>query len=301
MIGVRLADRSFYPVFDGQGSVRKKLVLTTVRDEQDRAEISLYRVFEQQDPGFKEQSELQSEEFLGTVALTNLSPQKQGTPDLDLLLTLDDEGVLHVVATDRQGGGMQSLVIPLEDRRNSSPYQRISEGDRDFLDEPEDDSGFDEDPRHWEPSPGHRSGRLVLVLLFALLIVLLFAAATLVFRSFAAGDAVEPTPVEQPPDPHPPQEAAPFQEPEHSGEQEPLAREDRVEPAKEAKEAEPSLAEGGAVREDTLYQISWGDTLWDLSLRFYGTPWRFLEIADKNRIRDPDVIFADQDLLIPKR
>ncbi|WP_018526915.1 Hsp70 family protein [Alkalispirochaeta alkalica] len=327
MIGVRLADRSFYPVFDGLEPSRKKLVLTTVRDDQDRAEISLYHVYGDrghesrgqgaQDDPFESNEDVGSEELLGTVILTDLSPRKQGEPDLDLALTLDEDGQLHVVATDRQGGNMQSLVIPLEGHYRSSPYQRISEGDRDFPDDPGMSSGFDDEPLPWEAPRDHRSGRLVLVLLFSLLLVLLFAAATLLFRSLVTEGEAESIPPETtletieppaealelpdvPPEPLAGNGSAPPEEvlqPQNGGVATPVGEE----APDETKAVSSAFPGEQAPEDDILYQISWGDTLWDLSLRFYGTPWRFLDIADRNRIRNPDLIFANQDLLIPGR
>ena len=48
------------------------------------------------------------------------------------------------------------------------------------------------------------------------------------------------------------------------------------------------------------YRIRWGDTLWELSYSFYDTPWLYGEIADKNRISDPDRIFAEDKIFIPE-
>lgn len=47
------------------------------------------------------------------------------------------------------------------------------------------------------------------------------------------------------------------------------------------------------------YHIIWGDTLWDISILYYGTPWFYPYLADENRISNPDLIFADDYLLIP--
>jgi len=47
------------------------------------------------------------------------------------------------------------------------------------------------------------------------------------------------------------------------------------------------------------YRIRRGDTLWDISETFYGTPWMFSELADANEISNPNLIFAESDLEIP--
>jgi nucleoid-associated protein YgaU len=51
-----------------------------------------------------------------------------------------------------------------------------------------------------------------------------------------------------------------------------------------------------------VYQIQWGDTLWDISAAFYRNPWLFPQIARDNKIRNPDLIIAGSNLRIrPKR
>ena len=51
--------------------------------------------------------------------------------------------------------------------------------------------------------------------------------------------------------------------------------------------------------EDVKYHIRWGDTLWDISESYYKTPWKYPKIADYNKIKNPDVIIAGSDILIP--
>jgi nucleoid-associated protein YgaU len=48
------------------------------------------------------------------------------------------------------------------------------------------------------------------------------------------------------------------------------------------------------------YRIRWGDTLWGISSSFYNTPWFFNEIADQNDINNPDRIYAQDKIFIPK-
>jgi nucleoid-associated protein YgaU len=50
-----------------------------------------------------------------------------------------------------------------------------------------------------------------------------------------------------------------------------------------------------------VYQVRWGDTLWDLSLSFYRTPWLYGKIAKANRIKNPNLIFAHSQIYIPER
>ena len=49
------------------------------------------------------------------------------------------------------------------------------------------------------------------------------------------------------------------------------------------------------------YKIRWGDTLWEISSSFYDNPWLYDQIAEENKIRNPDVIYAENSIFIPKK
>ncbi len=49
------------------------------------------------------------------------------------------------------------------------------------------------------------------------------------------------------------------------------------------------------------YKIKWGDTLWDLSIAYYRTPWKYGKIYRANKIiRHPDKIISTTWIYIPK-
>jgi outer membrane biosynthesis protein TonB len=54
-------------------------------------------------------------------------------------------------------------------------------------------------------------------------------------------------------------------------------------------------------RNGVVYQIRWGDTLWDISEAFYRNPWLYPRIARHNNIRNPDHIIAGSNIRIPPR
>jgi len=41
-----------------------------------------------------------------------------------------------------------------------------------------------------------------------------------------------------------------------------------------------------------------GDTLWDIATRYLGNPWRYPELARLSRIRDPDLIYPGDRVII---
>ncbi len=48
-----------------------------------------------------------------------------------------------------------------------------------------------------------------------------------------------------------------------------------------------------------LYEITWGDTLWRIAERFYGDRDLYPELAESNRLSDPDYIIAGESLELP--
>lgn len=49
------------------------------------------------------------------------------------------------------------------------------------------------------------------------------------------------------------------------------------------------------------YKIRWGDTLWEISSSFYDDPWLYGKIADENEISNPDRIYAESNIFIPRQ
>ncbi len=109
--------------------------------------------------------------------------------------------------------------------------------------------------------------------------------------------APSPTPSESPsvnevtkPSPSPEESAAvvPSVEPSASPSESPSA------------EPSPSPPTGG---KGEWYTVVRGDTLWDLSRRYYRDPFLYMKIADapENNIPNPDLIFADQRIFIPDK
>ncbi|MGL4982155.1 MAG: hypothetical protein ACRC4W_04800 [Treponemataceae bacterium] len=52
---------------------------------------------------------------------------------------------------------------------------------------------------------------------------------------------------------------------------------------------------------DQRYQIFWGDTLLDISLAYYRTPWLYHYIARHNEIKNTDYIIAGKWIMIPSK
>ena len=303
-IGIKLADGSFYSILEEDFSGRKKLVVTTARDNQESVQIDLYR-------GSAEGADA----FIGSLMLENILPAPKREPEIELQVGLDPEGNLEATASDPLSGEKQSLSVSLPSLAGgeTAPLEELDlEGEtqaRPAVKAP----AFEQTRLSGESYPvgavdrrkeplERRPRRLLAVIGFVLLgLVVLAGAAYLVYRlldgeriprlfggrqdssvqAAPAPKAAEPKAVE--PAPAKPQaQAQPAPEPA------PAKPQAQVQPAAEA-------ADG------VWYRIVWGDTLWDLAGTYYRNPWLYPRLAKANKIADPDLIIAGHRLFIPKK
>ncbi len=103
-------------------------------------------------------------------------------------------------------------------------------------------------------------------------------------------EPVKPEPVAQP-------AVEPEPEPEV-----PSAKEDEIVIIEEAEEVKPEPPAPPKVepKQDIIYKIKWGDTLWDIADTYYKNPWRYKKIARYNGIKDPDYIISGTKIRIPQ-
>ena len=126
-IGIKIADGSYFPILKDNSDTRKRLVLTTVNDQQDNVQIDLYR---------GKGEEIEQATYIGSLQIENIEPMKKGEPDIELLIGLDENGNLDATASDRASGESQSLSVSLESLDQEETYD-----DADFsIDSSSDDS-----------------------------------------------------------------------------------------------------------------------------------------------------------------
>ncbi len=265
------------------------MVLTTARDEQDRAEITFCR-------GEGEGSGISLPEQLATLSLDDLEPRERGEPDIDLELELDDAGRLEATATERSTGRRERLSIFVNDSALDDPYRvPASLSDSDLFEEREED---------YHPGAGGRS----LTPLWIVLLLIFLASLGWVLYRYVLTPAAAPT---QPapavsestePAPEAPVDETPAAEPPAAVAEPPAVVEEPPAAVAEPTHVEPPAAvEESPPPDEVSHSIIRGDTLWDISKRYYGTPWLFPEIAERNLIRNPDLIFANDDIVLPDR
>lgn len=174
--------------------------------------------------------------------------------------------------------------------------------------------GFEEDSAEEKEIKPRRTRPLLVALLVILALALI--GALLYLFVFVSGDEETPPPLEAMQEQEQTITPAPAEEEPPAVEQ---PEEEAVVEAPIVEAEEPDLSEDGSsgpessgptetVSKDQVeytggvwYKIRWGDTLWEISSSFYNNPWLYGQIANENEIPNPDKIYADDSIFIPKK
>jgi hypothetical protein len=104
-IGIKVADGTYRPIIEGESLKKKKLILTTVYDDQGSVQIDLYRGSGQ---------ELDDAKYVGSLLIEDILPGVKGEPEIELIVGVDEDGTLTAVAGDVGSGEKQSLSVSLD-------------------------------------------------------------------------------------------------------------------------------------------------------------------------------------------
>jgi nucleoid-associated protein YgaU len=309
-IGIKLADGSFYPVLPEGGRSKKKLVLTTVRDNQETVQIDLYR-------GEGEIAE--DTQYVGSLMIENLQPAPMKEPEVEVVLGVDEQGNLEAIASDALSGESQSLSVSLQslsDGPATVPQFELEREGAASRGEGESED-FEESLLTGETYPiaatdrrrehlhKKRRSPLLLIGFILLSLILIGGLAFVVYRAldgqpipalFGGKSEAAQAPVAGAGTETESEDAGSADEAEPQ-DTEPAAAEQQAAqaPAAGATESEAESAAGGL-----WYEVKWGDTLWDISATYYRNPWLYPKIAKQNSITNPDLIFAGTKLFIPE-
>ncbi|MFP4300857.1 MAG: hypothetical protein ACLFPW_07240 [Spirochaetaceae bacterium] len=126
-IGIKLADGRFYPIVDTKQPKKRRVILTTASNDQERAQIDLYRGYD---------DTMEGATYVGSVILEELAPAGQER-EIELIVGLDREGTVSARATESASGNYQSLSVsleamPEEDRLELPDFDEELDEDLDF-------------------------------------------------------------------------------------------------------------------------------------------------------------------------
>ncbi len=106
-IGIRLADGSFYPIMEDGKAGNKNLGLTTVRDNQTRIVVDLYR---------SSTGTMEDAEYIDSLQIDNLNAHPNGSVDIPLKIKLDENNKLSADMNDPETGATSNADITLVSR-----------------------------------------------------------------------------------------------------------------------------------------------------------------------------------------
>jgi outer membrane biosynthesis protein TonB len=326
-IGIKIANGKFFPVIEEQSpavSLKKRLVLTTVRDSQGSMQIDLYR---------NRTSALAGDQYIGSIVVKDIKPKPKGEPSVELIISLGEDGILAASAIDMDApdkGGYQHLDVSLKSldidgQEHRTPDYRMEQT------EPPPAGLYEKALRIQEQEEGKKKFPWHIVIIIGLVFLLIVlgglcawffllrddpASAEPSSRPVVEQPAVAPEPVPAPvveaaPEPPPPPEPVstpvmeavpepppvPVIEPVKPVEDAPVVSRERRSTAPVSSYKVPAVIPKGGV----AYRIRWGDTLWDISEAFYRNPWLYRRIARYNGIRNPDRIISGTTIRIPPK
>jgi molecular chaperone DnaK (HSP70) len=139
-IGIKLADGRFYPILNSDEPKKRRAILTTASNDQERAQIDLYRSHEES---------MENAVYVGSVILDDLAPAGEER-EIELIVGVDGEGILSARATESVSGNYQSLsvsleAIPAEDRLELPDFDEEFEDEELDLDTDLIDKELDEE------------------------------------------------------------------------------------------------------------------------------------------------------------
>ncbi|MDR1029708.1 MAG: LysM peptidoglycan-binding domain-containing protein [Treponema sp.] len=322
-IGIKIANGDFYPILEENTVVKKRLIVTTVYNNQASIHIDLYKSATQT---------LADACPIGRMVVEPIKPAQKGEPSIKLVVSSNQKGELIVDAVDLDPSSPhehQLLQVYLNAEAGYIQKPQLSEVNLELV-------GVPPQGLYETKSEKRRVPWLLLVgiLLFLGGILWFFVfkgkisinfddfSLVTAYNQAAADISDEAEPVV--PASIPPQEESAAVPLASSTEVTGLIREAPV-----AQTEVPVLVIEAPVtappqdltpnrnrpappvasykvpatipRSGVSYRIRWGDTLWDISEAFYRNPWLYPRIARFNNIRRPDLIVAGRVIRIPPR
>lgn len=297
VLGIKTADGMIVEVLDFQNQRANTEVFTTIADKQERARFHFF---------YRERS---SERwfYLDNLLVNRIPPARAGDPDLDVLIRSDEQGNLVLGIDGPTSEKAQVFVLSAEtliarcSQADSKPVRagagRHAQGQQSSSPAPTQ-AGEKKGGRGW--------------IAFAVVVTALILVAVLIGPRLFSSASIE---VAQ--SARRPVEAAREQVKKRIQ----FSRVDIVdkqrakatETAGVVGEAYSLLSEPRATKSERpektaldmpaqdpdWYRITWGDTLWRIAERFYGDRDLYNELADSNRLTDPNIIMAGEDLRLP--
>jgi hypothetical protein len=324
-IGIKIANGEFYSIIEENSSVKKRLVLTTVHDNQRSVQIDLYKSFTKT---------MADALYIGSLVVENIKPRPKGEPSIEMVISSNNNGDITADAIDLDNsakGEHQVLNVSLKSLDDDSRDMDIPDFELENHDGPPTGlygkAGAVKQAQEQKKFPvlpviliGLGIILLILILWFFIFRNLGIFPVTLPFERARSGTVSTapaspqatqtPPPTAQPPASQPaPAASQPAQTPPPAASPPPVIQAPPVQAAPRpaaSRTRPPAPVSSYQVpatipKEGAPYRIRWGDTLWDISEAFYRNPWLYPRIARFNQIRNPDYIISGTTIRIPPK
>ena len=294
-IGIKIADGTFYPILSENDPHphKKRLVVTTSKDNQENVQIDLYRSSEMS---------LQNAAFIGSLLIENVEPGPKGEPEIEIVLGIDVEGNLNVRAREPTSGNEQTFEASLGDLEPTEAYGVNNPHEEELT-----GSSYPLEMEDRRKTHFKKKRNPLLRILFVIVGLLIIAGITyLLYRTFNNSSqsvtAPEVGQVEKQAEPAETADNRPTDRRPTETKTE-TKEEASPKPKTETLAAQPVTGQPAQMADaGDWYTVRWGDTLWDISAAYYRNPFMYFKIANhpRNGIKNPDYILAGFKLYIPK-
>ena len=321
-IGIKIANGEFYPILEENSSVKKRLVLSTVHDDQPSVQIDLFR---------SAANTMTDAQYIGSIVVEKIKPKLRGEPSIELVISSTKNGDIVADAIDldtASGAEHYVLTVSLKSLDETSRDMEIPDFELDVNEEPPSGLYQSAVAKRQEKPKKSRKGLFILIgiiLILALLAGWLFLFGGLkMIQNTGSANTVKTENI-RPPEPVIRTEAT---ETVRQVESAPVVTEAAAPstPAAEPVIVQPIITQveppvlivqptprrpdapvysfnipAVIPREGVNYTIRWGDTLWDISDAFYQNPYLYTRIAQYNNIRNPNYIISGRTIRVPPK
>lgn len=308
-VGIKLYDDSFVPVLT-EGEVKnKRVILTTVKNNQKKAIIEIYE---------GESDKCSENEYLGKLIIELNRLTSKGEPAFEVNLRLDDNGTLYAKAWDQESKEESELMIENAITQRIMPETLSDEEISNYEDTkiqeiPNYEDSFNTEyadtkynaPIYTDSDQEKNGNKLILIFIIILLLILLILGSIFLFKKIDKNkvenntdilleetlepplkeeEVVDESTIVSPPT----EETTPVEEPLFSSKP-------------ETTEIEKEETVGLHTLEGKKHFIRRGDNLWDICKKYYGDPWYYPDLAKQNGIEIPRRIYAGNSIIIPQK
>lgn len=282
-IGIKLFDDSFVPVLSDGEIKNKKVILTTVKDNQKKAIIELYE---------GNSDKCVNNEYLGKLVISIDRQTNKGEPGIEVHLRLDENGMLYAKAWDVESG--QETAIKIEHSKSKRIFREtLSDNEIDNLDGTETKRIDNYESEEIISSYGDEKKSvfpIIRAILIALIILVILALLGLggyyLYKNISSLMGI-------------------FNKPKATTTTT-IVEETTTTTTLEAVTTTlaPKLDEnitGIKKLEGKKHYIRRGDNLWNICKKYYKDPWYYPSLAKENSIKNPRLIISGRSLIIPPK